>query len=307
VPPADDDAPITRLLVIKALPLFADVEADELAIIAEHAQVRSFGSGETVFGGPEVPVDAIHLILEGRITEHRNGRPFRTYGPQRVLGGVDALARTGRAVHAVADEDTRTLAIERAALREILEDNFGILVAALQGVAAAILRLRTALPSAGFEGAGGDDDAPPFVDSLAARLTLLRENTWLGRAGVRTLGQLVREAEVTTVAGDTRLWTAGDGAEHALVVLRGAVACTPADRRAFRVGSGTILGLDEALALDARWCDAATTGDATLLALTRTALLDALEDDADSAVEVLAAMASVASGLRDLVAEGGST
>ncbi len=307
MPPADDDAPIARLLVIKALPLFADVGADELAVIAEHTHAHSFARGETVFGGPDVPVDTIHLILDGRITEHRNGRPFRTYGPQRVLGGVDALARRERTVHAVADEDTRTIAIDRTALHDILEDNFGILAAALQGVAGAILRLRNVLPSAGFEGAAGHHGAAPaFVDSLAARLTLLRDTTWLGRAAVRTLGQLAREAQVAAITGDTRLWSAGDVAEHAVVVLRGAVACAPADRRAFRVGPGTILGMEESLALDPRWCDAAVAGDATLLTLTRTALLDALEDDTDSAVAVLAGMASVASGLRDLVAEEGS-
>lgn len=301
---ADDSPPISRLLVIKALPLFTDVAADELAVIAEHAQQRSYAGGETIFGGPDAPVDAIHLILDGRITEHRQGRPFRTYGAQRVLGGVDALAHSGHTVHAVADEDTRTLAIDRAALRDILEDNFGILAAALQGVAAAILRLRRALPSSGFPAAPDVARTPQFADDLVERLTVLRRDTWLGHAGVRTLGQLAREADVATAAAGTRLWAADDLAEYGVLVLRGAIACTPAGGEPFHAGAGSIVGLEDALALESRWCAATAVGETTLLTLERAALVDALEDDTDSAVEVLGAMAGVASGLRDQIAEG---
>jgi CRP-like cAMP-binding protein len=304
VPPADDDGPIARLLIVKALPLFADVAADELAVIAEHMRSATFGTGEVVFGGPEQPVDAIHLIVDGRITEHRFGRPFRSYGPLRVIGGIDALARSGTEVQGIADEETRTLFIDRAALRDILEDSFGILSAALQGVAAATLRLRHVLSAAGFDTAHGIPDAPTFVDSLPARMNALRSDTWLGRAGVRTLGQLARESTLLATGGGTRLWGNGDTAEHAVVLLRGTVTCVAGDRAAFRVGRGTVLGLDEALALEPRWHDATTAGETTLLSIGRATLIDALEDDTDTAVTVLAAMAGVASHLRDLVAEG---
>lgn len=305
MPPAEDDGPITRLLVIKSLPLFADVPAEELAAIAEHLQHRTFAAGEPIYGGDAAAIDAIHLVLEGQITEHRSGRPFRTYGAQRVVGGVDALARSGPEVRAVADEDTRTLAIDRSALRDILEDNFGLLSAALQGVAAATLRLRAVLPAAGFDGASdGRDVRPAFVDSLPARMRALRADTWLGRAGIRALGQLAREADVTVARAGARLWSVGDTAEHAVVVLRGAVACTTLERPPFQVGAGTILGLEDALALEPRWHAAIASREATLLTITRTTLVDALEDDADTAVEVLAAMAGIASTLRDRVAEG---
>jgi CRP-like cAMP-binding protein len=298
---------VARMLAIKALPLLADLDPDELAVLAEHARFCTFAEGETVFAGAEAPVERIHLVLDGSVVEHRGGRPFRTHGPQRVVGGVDALARTTADVLAVATEETRTLAIDRADLRDVLEDNFGVLAATLQGVAAATLRLRRRLvPSAGFPARG---DAAPSVagslDELGARIAFLHRYTWLGDARVRTLGQIAREAEPISVAAGASIWREGETADHGAVVVRGTVGCETADgRQRFEVGPGAVIGLEEALAMDVRWHAATARTAVSFLGISRAAFVDVLEDDPDTALELLAALATVASALRDRSARG---
>lgn len=299
---------VERMLAMKALPLLAELHADELAVLAEHARLCTFARGETVFAGAEAPVESIHLVLAGSIEERRGGRPFRTHGPQRVVGGVDALAHATADVVAVAAEETRTLAIDRTALRDVLEDNFGVLTATLQGVAAATLRLRRQLvPSAGFpsrvEGAPGD---PGPLDELGPRIAFLHRHTGLRHARVRTLGQIAREAEPITVAQGATIWTEGEPAEHGAVIVTGVVACATADgRQRFEVGPGAVIGLEEALAMDVRWYGSTARAPVSFLAVSRAAFVDVLEDDPDTALELLAALATVASALRDRTAEDG--
>ncbi len=76
----------------------------------------------------------------------------------------------------------------------------------------------------------------------------------------------------------------------------------------FHMDATLSLGMPQGLSitsrLEPRWHAAIASREATLLTITRTTLVDALEDDADTAVEVLAAMAGIASTLRDRVAEG---
>lgn len=295
------------MLAIKALPLLSDLHPDELAVIAEHVRFCTFQSGETLFSGAESPITSMHLVLEGRVVERRGDRPFRTHGPQQVVGGIDALAQSSADVVAVAEEDTRTLAIERSDLRDVLEDNFGVLSAALAGVAATTLRLRRALtPSAGFpEPSNADDDAAPLAD-LGARVAFLARHTWLGHARIRTLGQLAREAELVAFADRERVWTERDPAEDAAVIVTGRLACVTQDgRQRFEVGRGTVIGLEEALAMEPRWCTARARGSGSLVRISRAALLDVLEDDSDTALAILAAFAGVASTLRDAAARDG--
>jgi CRP-like cAMP-binding protein len=312
VQPADDadDAASTieRMLAIKAMPLLGDVHPDELAVIAEHARFRTFRRGETLYSGAQAPVSAIHLVVDGRVTEHRGGRPFVTHGPHRVLGGEDALALAASDVVAVADEDTRTLAIDRDRLRDVLEDNFGVLSAALQGVAAATLRLRRRIvPSAGWSAPPPLARArAPMTDDLGARVAFLWRETWLGSSRIRTLGQLATEAAPVGLREGETLWATGDDAEDMLVVIDGRVRCATDDgRQRFDAGRGAVLGLEEALAMEARWYGAVVQAPGSGLRITRAALIDVLEDDPDSALELLAACATLASGLRDLLAHAG--
>lgn len=297
---------VERMLVVKAVPVLGDLDPEELALVAERTSFREFAPGETVFSGVDTPVTTIHLVLGGRVAERRGGRPFRTHGPQHVVGGLEALADTPTDVVAVAEVATRTLAIERSDLRDILADNFAVLGATLQGVAAAALRLRRAVtPSAGFPVA----TAAPAADGdeLAERIAFLHARTLLGGMPIRALGHVAGEAEQGTLVAGARLWSEGEPAEHAVVVTSGIVDCTSADgRHRFQAGPGTILGFEDALALEARWYGAVARDGGTVLRLERAALVDLLEDEPDAALALLAALAATATALRDGMSGAGA-
>jgi hypothetical protein len=88
-----------------------------------------------------------------------------------------------------------------------------------------------------------------------------------------------------------------------VLVVGGVLVCGTADQRQrFEAGPRAILGLEEALAIDVRWYGAAARGPVSLLRVTRAAIIDALEDDPDTALHALGALASIASQLRDRLA-----
>ena len=299
MPQAEESAAtIERMLAIRALPLVADIDLDELAVVAEHARAREYAHGE------ELP-PGIHLLLTGRVVECRAGRPFRTHGPQHVVGAIDALALAATDTKLLVEEDTSTLAIGRDDLRDILEDNFGALSATLQGVAASTLRMRRELrPGAGFPPhAAGHAGPPGALDEPWARVAYLCERRWLPAARIETLGHLASEAVLVSVADGEVLWNEGEPADDVVMILRGAVGCRSATGgQRFQRGAGTIVGLDEALAIETRWYEAVAREPLTALRVTRTTILDALEDDLDTALHMLTTLARIASRLRDRVA-----
>jgi CRP-like cAMP-binding protein len=285
------------MLAIRALPLVADIHLDELAVVAEHARSHRVARGEALPPG-------IHLILAGRVVEWRAGRAFRVHGPQHVVGGIDALALTATDTTLLVEDEASTLAIGRDDLRDILEDNFGALSATLQGVAASTLRMRRELrPGAGFPSHGtGRADAAAALDEPWTRVAYLRARRWLPAARIETLGHLAREAALVSVTDGEVLWTEGEPADDVALIVRGTVACRSAAGQRFQRGAGTIVGLDEALAIDTRWYEAVAREPLTILRVTRAAILDALEDDPDTALHMLTTLARIASRLRDRVA-----
>ena len=307
--PADDTGTaVERMLVVKSLPVLCDLEPDELATVAERARFRDYAEGETLFSGVDAPVTMIHLVVDGSVVEKRGGRPFRSHGPQHVVGGLEALAVAATDVVAVAETATRTLAIDREALREILADNFGVLGATLQGVAAALLRLRQAVgPTGGF---APDEPGSPVAASpgeLADRIAFLHDRTWLRGMPVRALGYVAAEAEPMTLADGERLWRDAEPAAWGTVVTGGTVRCASADgRRRFDVGPGAIIGLEEAFAGGERWFEAVAHGEMTALRLRADSIVDVLEDETDAALMLLGALAATASGLRDRMAGEGA-
>jgi CRP-like cAMP-binding protein len=285
------------MLAIRALPLFSEVHLDELAVVAEHARPHECARGGTLPAG-------IHLIVAGEVVEYRAGRAFRTHGPQHVVGGFEALALTPSDVRLVCEQDTSTLAIGRNDLRDILEDNFGTLSAALQGVAASTLRLRRHLPGGGFPSHETRRAiAPEALDEVWGRTAFLRAQRWLPAARIETLGHLAREAALVSIPDRTVLWREGEPADDAVVLIGGAVVCTSTvGGHRFERGAAAMLGLDEALAIESRWYEAVARGPLTAMRLTRAAVLDALEDDPDTALHMLTILARIASRLRDRVA-----
>jgi Cyclic nucleotide-binding domain len=255
-----------------------------------------------------VPVTSIHLVLEGRLEEERNGHAWAVRAPYELVGGVDALAHAGERLVVRATAPTQTLELERDDLLEVCGDRFGVLATVATGVAAMAIAARRRLgPAAGFAAADADVPAACNVGpgaGLAGIVACLRTMPAIAETPVHTLAYVAAESELVTIERGQTIWRAGDPAAHVLLVLSGAVRCTSEDdSQGFVLGPGEVTGALDALAMVPRWYTASARSTVGALRIRATALLDVLEDDPDTAVQALVRLACATSALIDRVAD----
>lgn len=302
--PADAAGATVELLVaLKAVAPFATLPPEDLALLVERATPRTFEPGTRVIERGAV-VDAIHVVVDGSLIEERAGRAWALRGPYEIVGGVDALARSGADVEVRAKEATRTLELDRATLLDVCYDRFDVLHAIATGIAAMAIAARQQLgATAGFGRVpASTPPAPAHALGLAERVAFLRSMPLPPESAVLTLaGIAARSTQLTLAAGET-VWRAGDRADHLLLIVSGALDCAAGDGIRFALGPREAAGVLDALAAVPRWYDA--TASTPLVALrTRLAdVMDILEDDPDTAVAGLTQLARTTSGLVTAVA-----
>jgi len=105
---------IERVLFLRQVPLFADLEATDLERVAEIAEERGFADGETIAAEGELG-DELHIVIEGtiRVVQDRGGSEHelarRTAGD--VVGEMSLLTRMPRMASLVADGIVRAIRI----------------------------------------------------------------------------------------------------------------------------------------------------------------------------------------------------
>jgi len=90
---------IEKVIFLKSLDIFKHATIEELGGVAALTEEVHFEPGETIFREGE-PVDAIYLVLKGRVAVEGNGQVVREVGEKQALGTVAALDRNP-AIHTV--------------------------------------------------------------------------------------------------------------------------------------------------------------------------------------------------------------
>jgi CRP-like cAMP-binding protein len=90
---------IEKVIFLKSVDIFKHASIEELGGVAALTKDVHFEPGETIFREGE-PVDAIYLILKGRVAVEGNGKVVREVGEKQALGTVAALDRNP-AIHTV--------------------------------------------------------------------------------------------------------------------------------------------------------------------------------------------------------------
>jgi CRP-like cAMP-binding protein len=216
---------------------------------------------------------------------------MRDVGAGGILGDIAAPEPGARPFYATALAPSETLAIGREDLFELCEEHFAVLVAVMRSLARAALdaeaEQRRPRAAARAPSAAAERDVAAL--DLAGRIELLAECPMLAGIGVQTLGQLAQDAKVVELARGEVLWEEGDAAERIVAVAGGElVDRTRSGRRVVRAGE--LAGLLEALAGVPRPGRAEAGRALVALSLDAALLVDAMEDDADTAVDVLAAL-----------------
>lgn len=142
-PTAGDD--LTAVELLKSVPLFSDLEGEELERFSQVAVPRTFPAGTRVFHEGDSS-DACYIVKDGsfRVTrEHSDGRAITlaTLGPGEIFGELAMLDGDRRSASAEALTDGELLALPAGDVRALLSRHPEI---ALKLVAGLVRRLRAA-------------------------------------------------------------------------------------------------------------------------------------------------------------------
>lgn len=190
---------------LRELPLFSELDGDELADVASHVHERTFGRGEVILLEGEAP-RRVYVVVRGQVRIYRlslEGREqvLRRLGPGKVFNMVPVLDGRPNPSSAMAWTDVTVYAIERGDFLRMVREHPALAGAALNSFAARLrhitalvedLSLRTVgarLAKLLVTQAAGEQEIPRrlTLQEMAAQLGTVREV--VGRA----LAELQRE------------------------------------------------------------------------------------------------------------------
>ena len=113
------------IAVLRDVPLFADLTADQLRLLAFGAEHRRLRSGETLFRAA-ARADAGFVVASGEVTlmagPAGEERPVAHFGPGTLLGELALITETRRPASAIAATDCDLIHITRLLFRRMLEE-----------------------------------------------------------------------------------------------------------------------------------------------------------------------------------------
>jgi CRP-like cAMP-binding protein len=275
---------LRRMLRLRQFPLFESTDLDELATIAENLVETTIPAGTVIATAGSRP-RCLQLILDGLIESSPAGQSWharQVYGALELFAGRD-VTRT-----ALAATDVRALQLSADDLGEVLEDNFGVLVATLRELAG---RLLVASPPAPRT----TPLSTPGPLGLVERLIVLRQQLPFVGARLQALATLAHASEEVTWRPGSVIVRAGEPATCGLVVLEGYANVRRGDR-ARVLEAGAQIGHLETLAGREHLATVEAVTPVRALRSSASAIFDILEDHTDVG---LAMMATFAAALLD--------
>ncbi|HUP02289.1 MAG TPA: cyclic nucleotide-binding domain-containing protein [Gemmatimonadota bacterium] len=116
---------VEKAAALRRTELLSQLGADDLLQLAAVAEERSFEGGEHLYYEGEEG-DYLYVVLEGEIRNEKGGQEIVRSQPGEAVGTFSILDYQPRSASAVATKPTRTLAIHRADLSQILADNYSL-------------------------------------------------------------------------------------------------------------------------------------------------------------------------------------
>jgi CRP-like cAMP-binding protein len=124
---------LEKVLFLKSVDLFEHAVIEELGRIAELTQEIDSEVGETIFREGE-PVDAIYLVLKGRVAVEKNGVKVREVGEKQAFGLVAALDIAPAAHSIRAIEPLHALKLDILDFHDILSQDYELVRAVLRAL-----------------------------------------------------------------------------------------------------------------------------------------------------------------------------
>lgn len=287
-------SPVERLVYLRTVPLFARLNAGQLAALAEHAHEYHFSAGTRLVRRGE-PVDEVHIVVQGQVRVSRGRESIRILSSRDSIGLLSLLAtrrmHTSQQVEAIAMTRGMSLALPADALFDLFEDRFSIyqhvLIALCRLMRSERAKLRELLERDG----GGLAPPLPRQPDLVDRMIILGGVLDFADASSVALSQLARRAQRVSFASGEPLWRRGDTAAELVVPLSGSLKCVALRASHFVIPAGVLCGFIDSMSASTRSYSAAAAESVEALRIDRDIVLDALEDHPDAAFGCLASLA----------------
>ncbi len=116
---------IEKILFLKSVDVFAHTTIEELGRIATLTQEVRFEPGETIFREGD-PVDALYLLLKGRVMVEKDGVKIREIGEKETFATLAALDLEPAAHTVKALEPVHVLKLNAMDFHEILSQDYAL-------------------------------------------------------------------------------------------------------------------------------------------------------------------------------------
>jgi CRP/FNR family transcriptional regulator, cyclic AMP receptor protein len=113
-------AVIDKLAVLRAVPLFADLDERSLQAVAVLAREQTHKAGDILMLEGE-PGDEFYVIVDGTVRIDRGGRTVRSMTPGSFLGEIALVERRPRSATATATSDVTVLALHQHEFDRLLQ------------------------------------------------------------------------------------------------------------------------------------------------------------------------------------------
>jgi CRP/FNR family cyclic AMP-dependent transcriptional regulator len=123
-----------RTELLAAAPLFADVDADGLARIADRAVEVAFTPGHVIARQGEIGT-GFFLVADGRVRVVRDGQETASLGPGEFFGELSILDGKPRTAQVVAAEPTVCLALASWDFEAVVSEEPAVALAVLRALA----------------------------------------------------------------------------------------------------------------------------------------------------------------------------
>ena len=275
---------LRRILALKQFPILCDAELGELAMFAENVTEVALPAG-TFVATAGARLEALHLVLTGEIAT--SGGQRRAWGPREVFGALEVLADREASQTAMTTVATTTFQLLAPDVTEILEDSFGVMLAALRGLAAAHMTGARRQPRACLLPERSRAASLGFVE----RLMLLRQQPAFLAAPLEPLVALAHAAEEVVLPAGTLVTRAGMTDTSSYVIVEGTSYAVGPSGVPRKLGPGDAIGHLEALAGQPHEETIGVAEPMRALKVEASRVFDVIEDHTDFGRAILAALA----------------
>jgi len=265
-----------RVLVLRRMPQLAELEHDDLALLAEHAHLVH-GRAGTVLLEENSALDRVFIMVEGKGELTRREIVTEITGP-RIVGLLELSAGVEVAPGFALKERSLLLELPAEVMHAMLYENAAIARNIVRLTARGLLASRDNLPYSSEE-AGEPREGTWNERSLTTveRVLALRRAPIWARANLDALAELAKHIEEQRVPPGTVLWEIGDEATRSVRVEYGIINCTNQAGSSVRVGAGFQIGALDSLAVQPRSYRAVTETKAILYSVPAATQLAVIE------------------------------